>query len=80
MLLAVFFGFVESGERGGETYFSNLKLAVPFTAAWLCGIASFFTGAIAVIWKRERAVLVFVSALIGLFVLWFISAELMFPH
>lgn len=80
ILLAVFFMFIKLGERGGMTYWSNLKLAIPGTAAALCGILSFFTGIISVFKNKERSVLVFLSIILGFLILLWVSAELLFPH
>ena len=44
VLIGFFFLFVALGERGGETYFSNLTLAIPFSLAVLSAIFSFFVG------------------------------------
>ena len=39
---AFFYLFVEMGERGGETFFSNLKLAIPFLGAAIAGITAYW--------------------------------------
>ena len=80
VFLGLFFVFVNLGERGGETFFSNLKLTIPMMIAGISGVGSFFTGVISVFKNKEKSVLVFLSTLIGLFVLWFVSAEVLFPH
>ena len=80
VFLGLFFVFVNLGERGGETFFSNLKLTIPMLIAGISGVGSFFTGVISVFKNKEKSVLVFISTLIGLFVLWFVSAEVLFPH
>jgi len=80
VLLGIFFMLVSMGERGGNTYFSNLKLTIPFTIAWLSAIGSFFSGIISIIKNKERSVFVFLSSLIGFLVLLFILAEFLFPH
>lgn len=77
---AIFYLFVASGQRGGATFFSNLYLAVPVVIAAISGIAAFFTGIIGVIKSRERAILVYLAILIGLLVLLFCLAEILFPH
>jgi hypothetical protein len=69
-----------SGQRGGETFSSNLALAVPGLLAAICGIAAFFTGIIAIIKSRERSALVFLAAFIGLDVLIFCLGEVLSPH
>ena len=79
VFLAIFFIFIELGERGGEQFFSNLKLTIPFCIAGLCAVASFLTGFITTV-KKERSVLVFICMVIGFLVLLWILAEFMFPH
>lgn len=44
------------------------------------GIAAFVTGLIAILKQNERAVLVFISTLIGAALIVFLIAELAFPH
>lgn len=79
LLMLVFGLLVGSGQRGGETYWSNLYLAVPFTFAWLSGISAFFTGSLS-LFRKERGILVYVSSLLGLLVLLFMLGEIIFPH
>ena len=79
VLLGVFFLLVSLGERGGQTFFSNLKLTIPMLIAAASAIASLFVGIVAV-FKKERHLLVFLSIAIGLFVLWWCLAEILFPH
>jgi hypothetical protein len=71
---------VASGQRGGETFFDTPAISIPMALAGLCGVASFFTGIIGIIWNKERALLVFLTTLIGLFVLVFIIGEFTSPH
>jgi hypothetical protein len=80
IFLTLFFIFISLGERGGMTYWSNLKLAIPGTAAALCAGLSFFTGIISVLKNKERSVLVFLSIILGFLVLLWILAEVLFPH
>jgi len=80
VFFAIFFLFVASGQRGGATFFSNLFLAVPVVIAAISGISAFFTGIIGVIKDRERSVLVYLAILIGLIVLLYCLAEIIFPH
>ncbi len=80
IFLAVFFIFIQLGERGGETLFSNLKLFVPYSIAALSAVASFFTGLITTFKNKERSVLVFLCMVVGFLVLLWILAELVFPH
>jgi len=80
IFLAVFFMFVNLGERGGDTIFSNLKLLIPYSIAVLSAVASFFTGIISVFKNKERSVLVFLSVILGFLIFLWILAEFLFPH
>lgn len=65
---------------GGSTFFSSPVLAMLLLGAAAAGIISFFAGLLAIIRKKERSILVFLSTFIGFFVLCFSLAEIMFPH
>ncbi len=78
--IAALYLMIFLGERGGEGFFTNLWLAIPGLLAAVFGILSFLVGVIAVFWKRERSILVFVATIIGLLVLLFVSGEILFPH
>lgn len=79
-LFIIFQLLVFTGQKGGETFFDNLLLTTPIFLAGVCAITAFFTGIISLIKKRERAILVYISTLIGLLVLWFILGEFLYPH
>jgi hypothetical protein len=78
-LLALFFGLVEAGQRGGETIFSNLALAIPGLGAAAAAIAGGVLGVFA-LKHRDRSVVVILAILVGLFVVFWTAAELAFPH
>jgi flagellar biosynthesis protein FliQ len=80
LLLISFQLLVISGQRGGDTFFSNLVLSIPMLLAAISGISAFFTGIIGIIKSKERAVLVFVATIIGLFILVFVLGEFLVPH
>jgi len=80
LLLSLFYFLCASGERGGANFFSNPKLSVTALLMAFSGILAFFFGVLSVAMDKERAVLVFLAALIGLFVLIFCLAEIIFPH
>ncbi len=69
-----------SGQRGGETFFSNLALAVPILIAGISGVSAFVTGLVGVIRSRERSIIVYLATVIGLLVLLFGLGEIIFPH
>ncbi len=80
VFLALFYILVASGQRGGETFFSNLILTIPILIAGISGISAFATGLIGVIMSRERSIAVYISIIIGLLVLLFVLGEIIFPH
>jgi len=80
VFLASFAVLVASGQRGGETFFSNLALTVPMLLAGSCGVAALITGLIGIIRSKERAVLVYLAVAIGLVVLFFGLGEILCPH
>jgi hypothetical protein len=69
-----------SGQRGGDTFFSNLALAIPILLAGISGISAFFTGIIGIIKSKDRSVIVFIATIIGFFVLFWLLAEVLVPH
>lgn len=78
--LGMLYFFIFLGERGGMTFFSNLKLAFSGISTAVSGIAAFFTGFISIIMRKERSVLVFLSTFLGMLVLLFVLGEILFPH
>ena len=80
IFLALFFLLVERGERGGATFFSNLKLTIPFLAAAISGIAAFITGLFSVFKEKDHSFLVYLAIIVGLFVLIFLIGEFTYPH
>lgn len=80
VFLGLFYLAVALGQRGGETFFSNLILTIPILLAGVSGILSFFTGITSIVKSKERSVLVFLATVLGLFVLFFVMGEILFPH
>ncbi len=80
VLLLLFQFLVALGQRGGETFFSALILTVPILIAGISGVSAFITGLIGVIRSRERSVIVYLAVAIGLLVLLWGLAEIIFPH
>lgn len=71
---------VATGQRGGETFFSNPWLALSILPAAVSAIAAGGAAVGAIFWGRERSVFSFVALLLGLFVLLFVFGEIAFPH
>ncbi len=80
LVFIVFYSLVASGQRGGDTFFSNLALAITMLIAAILAVSSFSTGIIGIIRNRERAIFVYISTVIGFFVLLYGLAEIIFPH
>lgn len=55
-------------------------VALPMLAGFASGITAFITGTVALLRRKERAPLVFLSTAIGALLLLFLSAEVLFPH
>lgn len=73
------FTAIALGQRGGDTFSDNWWLAGPGLSAAASGIGAFVAGVLAFL-RGERALSVVGSTLVGLFVTFFVSAELLFPH
>jgi len=80
LLFLTAFLFIIWGQPQGDSFFSNLEIAIPMLLAGLCGAAAFVTGICGVIIQKERAVLVFLAAIIGFYILIFALGEFLFPH
>ena len=78
--LSLFLIIAASGARGGDTFFSNLALALPMLLAACCGVAAFITGLVAIIRSKERAIFVMIATVLGFNVLVFGLGEILFPH
>jgi len=55
-------------------------LAFTMLLGMVAGISAFITGLIAMIREKERAVLVYVAAFIGMLFVLFLAGEVLFPH
>ena len=76
---ALFFGFVMAGQRGGDTFFSNLTLTIPILISALAAISG---GVVGVVARRreDRSIVVKLAIFIGAVVVLWIAAEIAFPH
>lgn len=80
LFMAVFYLLVHSGQRGGDTFFSNPTLTIPILLAAFSAITALITGVISTIKEKEKSILVFLAILLGLFVAIFILGEIITPH
>ena len=79
LLLAAFYALVALGQRGGETFFSNPSLSVTILGAAGSAVAAGGFGVRALV-HHERSVVVFVAIAVAVFVIWWISMEILFSH
>jgi hypothetical protein len=84
LLFVVFLIEVATGLRGGDTLDlsdpSQLWPAMPMLLAGFFVLLAMVTGVIGIVKSRERSVLVFMSAALGLFVLFLVLGEFLAPH
>lgn len=68
----------------GETILADIAarpaLALTMLAGMAAGIAALVTGLLAIIRQRERALLVYLSTLLGALFALYLAGELAFPH
>ena len=68
----------------GKTIMADIAgrpaLALTMLAGMVAGISAFITGFLAIIRKKENALLVYVSAVIGALLMLFLAGEIIFPH
>jgi cytochrome bd-type quinol oxidase subunit 2 len=80
VLMALFYALVASGQRGGETFFSNPWLSMTLLPAAISAIVSGVLAGVAIARDRERSILSFFALLVGLLVAIFAIGEIAFPH
>jgi len=78
--LASFGILVASGQRGGDTFFSNPILTIPILIAATSGIAAFITGLVSIVKRKERSISVYLAVVFGFITLVFVLGEIIFPH
>ncbi len=76
---AFFFGLVATGQRGGETFFSNPALSITILTAAGAAVAAGGVGVIA-LQRHDRSVVVILSIVAGTVVILWVAAEIAFPH
>ena len=78
-LMGLFHILVASGQRGGDTFFSNPVLTVPMLLAVASAVAAFITGIISIKNKGERSVAVYAAVTVGIFVIVLALGAVIFP-
>ncbi|MCF7861604.1 hypothetical protein K9M79_05140 [Candidatus Woesearchaeota archaeon] len=78
-----FVSFYESVPTG-KTILNDIILrpgiALPMLVGFASGIPAFFCGILGITKKKDYSLLVFISTLIGFFVLLWVLTEILFPH
>ena len=68
----------------GDTILADIAARPALTLTMLAGMGSgilaFITGILAIIKQKERAVLVYISSIIGALFILFLAGEILFPH
>lgn len=78
--LGTFYALVASGQRGGETFFSNELLVATILLAASCAIAGGLVGVFAILRSQERSPLVIAATAVGTVVIAFVLLEAVFEH
>jgi cytochrome bd-type quinol oxidase subunit 2 len=76
----LFYALVAAGQRGGETFFSNLWLSLTILPAALAAIVAGVLACVAILRDRERSLISIVALLLGVLVTIFAVGEIAFPH
>jgi hypothetical protein len=73
-----------SSVSSGSTILQDINrrpmLALTMLSGMAAGVSAFFVGIAAIMKQKERALLVWISTLLGAFVILFIFGEIIFPH
>lgn len=68
----------------GETILADIAarpaLALTMLAGTAAGISAFIVGLLAIVRQQEKALLVYVSTVIGAMLILFLTGEILFPH
>ena len=74
------YGSVPAGDTILADIAGRPALALTMLAGMISGILAFITGLLDIVRKKEKAVLVYISSLIGALLMLFLSGEILFPH
>ncbi len=80
MSFVSFYESVPAGKTIPHDIIVRPGVALPMLTGFISGIAAFFTGIVGTIKKNDYSILIFLSTVIGFFVLLWCLAEILFPH
>jgi len=75
-----FYSSIPAGRTILQDVVGRPGVALPMLAGFASGIIAFITGLAAIIKNRERAILVFVSTIIGALLILYLAGEIISPH
>ena len=79
LLIGAFSALVASGQRGGDTFFSNLWLSVTILGGAGAALAAGCLGGVA-LRHGDRSAVAILAVVVGALVLLYSAAEIAFPH
>lgn len=71
---------IPAGDTIVQDIAARPALALTMLAGMAAGISAFVTGLLAIIRKKEQALLVYVSTAVGGFLIVYLAGEIIFPH
>ena len=80
MSFVSFYESVPAGKTIPDDIVARPGVSLPMLAGFASGIIAFITGLTAIIKKRERSILVFVSTIIGALLILYLAGEIISPH
>ncbi len=80
MSFVSFYGSVPAGKTIPNDIIARPGVAILMLAGFVSGIAAFFCGIIGITRKKDQSVLIFISTILGFFVLLWTLAQFLFPH
>ena len=75
-----FYRSIPAGSTIMQDIIVRPKVALPMLAGFVFGIASFFTGIIGILRKKDNSIFVFLSTAIGFFVLLWCLSQFLFSY
>jgi len=80
MSLVSFYESVPAGKTIPQDIIARPGIALSMLAGFVSGISAFFCGIIGILKKKDYSILIFISTILGFFVLLWVFAEILFPY
>jgi predicted membrane-bound spermidine synthase len=75
-----FYRSVPAGDNLRADIAGRLALALTMLAGMVSGVSAFILGLLAILKQKEKAILVYLSTVIGALLLLLLAGEIVFPH